>query len=931
MNIRLANGLAGLLAPMALAACGGGDQTSPPSDPTPPPSATAPSISTQPVNASSLVGDTATFTVTATGTAPLTYQWQKNGTPIAGATSASYTTPTLQAADDGETFTAVVTNSAGSATSNGAKLSVEPITGGATAPSIATQPVDASGTVGGTATFTVTAAGTAPLTYQWQKNGTAIAGATSAGYTTPTLQAADDGETFTVVVTNSAGSATSNGAKLSVAPNTGGATAPSITIQPVDASGTAGGTATFTVTATGTAPFTYQWQKNGTPIAGATSASYTTPTLQAADDGETFTVVVTNSAGSATSNGAKLSVAPNTGGATAPSIATQPVNASSLVGGTATFTVTAAGTAPLTYQWHKNGTAIAGATNASYTTPALQASDDGATFTVVVTNAAGSATSNGAKLTVVSNTGSAPQPGDVVMYKNDVSRTGQYPLETKLTPANVNSTNFGLLRQMRVDGKVDGQPLYLSQLTIGSAPHNVVYAVTENATVYAFEADTGAQLWQVSLLKSGETAAPPPNACDQITPTIGITTTPVIDRTAGAHGTLYVVAMSFDSTSKYHQRMHALDITTGAELLNGPAEITGASYPNQAGVTTFDPTQYEERTALLLLNGNIYTTWSSHCDEPPYSGWIITFDQVTLAQTSVLNVGPDSGLLPAPDIPPASQKDSTLNGPAIWMSGSGPAADSAGNVYLLTGNGRFESTLDANGFPNHGDYGNSFLKLSKSGSTLKVADYFTQFDGIQASVTDLDLGAGGALLLPDMQDSNGTTKHLIAGAGKDMKLYLVDRDNMGKFSPTTNNIWQQLATTALNGPVRGSPAYFNGTLYYGPRDTTLKAFTFANAKLPTTATSQSVATFGYPGTSPVVSSNGATNGIVWTQHPSGILYAYDATNLAHELYDSRQAPGNRDFTGPRASPGLKFVVPVIANGKVFLGTPNSVAVFGMLH
>jgi hypothetical protein len=189
------------------------------------------------------------------------------------------------------------------------------------------------------------------------------------------------------------------------------------------------------------------------------------------------------------------------------------------------------------------------------------------------------------------------------------------------------------------------------------------------------------------------------------------------------------------------------------------------------------------------------------------------------------------------------------------------------------------------------------------------------------------------LLLPDMQDSNGTTKHLIAGAGKDMKLYLVDRDNMGKFSPTTNNIWQQLGTTALNGPVRGSPAYFNGTLYYGPRDTTLKAFTFANAKLPTTATSQSVATFGYPGTSPVVSSNGATNGIVWTQHPSGILYAYDATSLSHELYDSRQATGNRDVTGLGTSSGtgLKFVVPVIANGQVFLGTPNSVAVFGMLH
>ena len=648
-----------------------------------------------------------------------------------------------------------------------------------------------------------------------------------------------------------------------------------------------------------------------------------------------MTVTACGGSGSSGDGSTSTTTAPTTDptpapSATAPSITTQPANASITAGGTVTFTVAASGTAPLTYQWQKNGTAISGATDTSYTTPAVQAADDGAIFTVVVTNSAGSVTSSGAKLSVSPN-GSAPQPGDVIMYKNDVSRTGQYPLETKLTPANVNSTNFGLLRQLSVDGKVDGQPLYLSQLTSGSAAHNVVFAVTENASVYAFDADTGAQLWQVSLLKSGETAAPPPNACGQITPTIGITTTPVIDRTAGAHGTLYVVAMSFDNTSRYHQRMHALDITTGGELLNGPVDVSG-TFPNQQGVTTFDPGQYEERTALLLVNGTIYTTWTSHCDNPPYSGWIITFDQATLAQSAVLNVGPDSGTMPAPDIPPASQNDSTLNGPAIWMSGSGPAADSAGNVYLLTGNGRFESTLDANGFPNHGDYGNSFLELTKTGSTLKVVDYFTQFDSIQASVTDLDLGGGGALVLPDMKDSNGKTRHLIVGAGKDMKLYLVDRDNMGKFNPTTNNIWQQLGTSALNGAVRGSPAYFNGTLYYGPRDVPLEAFTFTNAKLPATPTSKSVATFGYPGTSPVVSSNAATNGIVWTQHPNGTLYAFDATNLAHELYDSRQATGTRDVTGPGASgSGLKFIVPVVANGKVFMGTPNSVAVFGMLH
>ena len=269
------------------------------------------------------------------------------------------------------------------------------------------------------------------------------------------------------------------------------------------------------------------------------------------------------------------------------------------------------------------------------------------------------------------------------------------------------------------------------------------------------------------------------------------------------------------------------------------------------------------------------------------------------------------------------------NGPAIWMSGDGPAADAAGNVYFLTGNGRFETTLDANGFPNQGDYGNSFVKLSSTGGNLAVADYFATFDEVHLSGQDLDLGSGGEMLLPDLTDSTNTVRHLVVGAGKDGKIYLVDRDNMGKFNSSKNNIWQQV-DGALGGRVFSSPAYFNGNLYYGAVGANLRAFSVTGAKVSATATSQSAAAFDYPGTSPVISANGTSNGIVWAHENAGagaVLHAYDASNLATELYNNTQATGNRDQIGS----GNKFITPTVAGGKVFVGTTNSVAIFGLLH
>jgi hypothetical protein len=580
------------------------------------------------------------------------------------------------------------------------------------------------------------------------------------------------------------------------------------------------------------------------------------------------------------------------------------------VGQTATFTVTATGAAPLSYQWRRNASPIAGATASGYTTAVTTISDGGSSFAVVVTNASGSTTSRSATLSVAS--GAVPAGTDVLTYKNDLSRSGQNLSESTLTPANVTASSFGLLRTLSVDGKVDAQPLYVSRLSVSGSSHNVVFAATEHDSVYAFDADTGSALWRVSLLAAGETLSDA-HGCYQVVPEIGVTSTPVIDRSAGAHGILYIVAMSKDASSTYHQRLHALDLTTGAELLNGPVDIT-ATYPTAAGgATMFDPGQYAARAALLLLNGTVYTSWTSHCDIGPYFGWIIAYSASTLSRTAVLNVAPNSGGV----------------GPAIWMSGGGPAADSAGNIYLLTANGAFETTMDANGFPSAQDYGNSFLKISTAGGSLSVADYFTMYNEVAESSADQDLGSGGEMLLPDLTDSTGTVRHLVIGAGKDGHIYLVNRDSMGKFSPSGNSqIWQQV-NGALTSSIFATPAYFNRTVYYGDVGATLKAFAVSNAKLAATPQSQSAAHFVFPGTAPSVSANGTSNAIVWAHENTdpAVLHAYDAANLAHELYSSNQAAGNRDQFGT----GNKFITPTVADGKVFVGTTAGVAVFGLLH
>jgi outer membrane protein assembly factor BamB len=516
----------------------------------------------------------------------------------------------------------------------------------------------------------------------------------------------------------------------------------------------------------------------------------------------------------------------------------------------------------------------------------------------------------------------APAGVDVTTYHYNNARDGLNASETTLTPSNVNSTNFGKLSLYATDGKVDAAPLYLSGMTIGGKSRNVLFVASEHNSVYAFDADTGTQLWKITVLGSNETTSDS-HSCGQISPEIGITATPVIDRSYGAHGAIFVVAMSKDSSGNYHQRLHALDLTTGAELSGGPTEIQ-ATYPGTGvfsnnGVQEFLPGQYTERVGLLLMNGNIYMAWTSHCDQNPYTGWLMAYSEQTLKQTPVLNLTANT----------ASTGNHFADGQgSVWMSGAGLAADASANIYFLDANGGFDSALDANGFPIHGDYGNAFMKVSTANGKLAVADYFNTSTTVTESQDDKDLGSGGVLLLPDQTDSGGHVRQLAVGAGKDRNIYVVDRNNMGKFNSVSDNIYQELSGALPNGEF-GMPAWFNGTVYYGGVGDVLKAFSVVNAKLQATPSSQSSKVFSYPGTTPSVSANGTTNGIVWAVENSnmnGILHAYDATNLGHELYNSSQASGGRDSFSDN-----KFITPVVANGKVFVGTTTGVAVFGLFH
>jgi uncharacterized protein (TIGR03437 family) len=488
---------------------------------------------------------------------------------------------------------------------------------------------------------------------------------------------------------------------------------------------------------------------------------------------------------------------------------------------------------------------------------------------------------------------------NVVTYHNDLSRTGQNLNETILTPSSLLAGEFGPLFSNAVDGQVYGQPLYMWGLNVaGKGVHNVVFAVTEHDSVYAFDADSNtgpnaAPLWQVSFINppAGVTSVPAGNLdCKVIVPEVGITATPVIDPDTG---TLYVVAMTLEDFGQtYVHRLHALDVATGLERPGSPVKIEASAPGTGDGNTavTFQPWLYKERAGLLLLNGVVYTSWSSHCDAGGYHGWVIGYDARTFARVAVYTTSPN------------------WEAGSIWQSGAAPAADANGDIYVVTGNGTFDAERGGT------DLGDSVIRLAATNG-LTVADYFTPFNADSLDVNDIDLGSSGALLLPD---SAGTPAHphLLVTGGKEGRIYLIDRDSMGHFVAGSDSQIVQSLPAAV-GPLFGMPAYFNNTVFFGAKNDTLKAFPIVNGLLSKTPASQSTGMVPYLGSVPSVSANGSKDGIVWTIQPDA-LHAYDATNLASELY-----------SGSFGS-YIKFSTPTIANGKVYVGTENTVAVFGLL-
>jgi PQQ enzyme repeat len=508
---------------------------------------------------------------------------------------------------------------------------------------------------------------------------------------------------------------------------------------------------------------------------------------------------------------------------------------------------------------------------------------------------------------------------NILTNHNNVARTGLVSNETVLTPANV--SQLKLLFQNTVDGQVYGQPLAVTnQLVftngVSQGQHDIVIVATEHGSVYAFDAKTGATYWRVSLIDRGDSpvqASDPNINCSDLVPEIGITATPVIDRAAGPNGRIFVVVMETDGQNYFH-KLHALDLAKGSDALT-PVTLS-ASVTGTGPATTFVAKEERSRSALLLLNGVIYIAFASFCDNAPYAGWLLGYNEKDLSSAAVFNDDPN-GKPPSSDLPDGS-------GGGIWQAGLGPSTDGEGNVYVATGNGPFDQRLSGE-FPANQDYGDSVLKLATTGG-LSVSDYFTPFNQKNEAIHDLDLSDGGVVVLPGIVDTNRKTHHLLVACGKDTNLYILNRDNLGKFNLRANKIYQELPGATGSG-AWSSVAYFNNSIYSVGVSGPLKRFQFdfsnpGKPLLGTAPAAQTSATFGYPGFTPSISSNGTRNGIVWgyENNSSGnvVLHAFDATTL-NELYNS----------GDLLGAAVKFAVPTVFVGGVYVGTANSLAAFGL--
>ena len=537
---------------------------------------------------------------------------------------------------------------------------------------------------------------------------------------------------------------------------------------------------------------------------------------------------------------------------------------------------------------------------------------------------------------------------DVLTYHNDNSSTGQNLAETVLTPTDVNVNQFGKIFAAPLDGQVYAQPLVKTGVNITTGQfqgtHDVVFVATQHDSLYAFDAQSGVQLWHDSFINpaGGVTSVPSGDVnTGDISPEIGITSTPVIDPSTSI---LYLTAKTKEvraDGNHYVYRLHAIDIGSGAEALGGPAIMgdtlfnggytyrtildpyvpgTGDGAITVGGQSRvyFNALRQMNRPGLTLANGTIYIAFASHGDNGPYHGWILGYNPANLQLTAVLNLTPNGGL------------------GGIWQGGGKVDVDSQGNLYVETGNGTFDTTLTAQGFPSKGDYGDSFVKIAPDPTTgvthqningwgLKVVDFFTPFDQQNLNNGDTDQGSGASTLLPDSVGSQAHP-HLMVGSGKTGIIYLLDRDNLGKFDPNTNHVVQELPG-AISGSL-STPAFYNNTIYYGPGyGGNAVTYSISNGLLSSAATSTSPDGYGFPGSTPSISSNGGTNGVVWDiDHGSNQLRVYNANSYAQELWTSDKAPGGRDSLGS----SVKFEVPTVANGMVYVGTNNLLVGFGAL-
>ncbi|MGA7078093.1 MAG: Ig-like domain-containing protein, partial [Terriglobales bacterium] len=489
----------------------------------------------------------------------------------------------------------------------------------------------------------------------------------------------------------------------------------------------------------------------------------------------------------------------------------------------------------------------------------------------------------------------ASAQNDVLTHHNDIARTGQNLNETLLTPANVNINHFGKLFTQNVDGIVVGQPLYASNVLMGDGlVHNVVFVVTQNNTVYAFDADSNqAPIWSVSLDDGGTPDPIGDFGCKGTGFTeIGITSTPVID---AGKTTVYVVAKTLTGDVRAFN-LHALDIQTGADILGGPTTIAG-SY----GSDTFDVLLQLQRPALLLdSNGLIYIGFGGNgCDVYDYNGWLFVYNSQTLQQQAVFETAPNG------------KKSS------IWQGGAGPSVDEFGSIYVVTANGTYDGPTGEN------DFGDSVLKIGWNGNALGIQDYFTPYNQQYLQENDLDLGSAGALILPDQP---GMYPHELVAGGKAGTLYLVNRDDLGEYNTTYDDVIQEISGFPFE--LTGDPSYWNGSVYVaGDRDY-IKQFLLVNGTLVTPPLSQTSVLFGGEGAASIsITANGSSNGVLWAlEHSAHILYAFDPTNLANELYNSKQALHSRDTLGEL----IRFATPTVSKGKVYVGGKSALTVYGLL-